>query len=215
MELTPEILLKAYASGLFPMAESADTADIFWVDPKKRGVLPLNAVHVPRRLRRTVKQRPYKVTIDTAFPTVMELCAQETSTRTETWINGTIFDLYCQLHSIKHAHSVECWEGDTLIGGLYGVRLGGAFFGESMFHRAADASKIALIYLVARMRVGGFTLLDTQFTTDHLEQFGTAEISRDAYQAQLSNALTVSADFYRLPLSSNPSEILQSVTHKS
>lgn len=215
MELTPELLLKAYACGVFPMADSRDSPDVFWVDPPERGILPLDAVHLPRRLRRTIKQAPYRITVDTAFPRVMQACAKSTANRQDTWINETILDLYSRLHDRKHAHSVECWDGEHLVGGLYGVRLSGVFFGESMFHRATDASKIALIYLVARLRVGGFTLLDTQFTTDHLSQFGTVEIPRDTYHQRLADALTRDADFYRLPLASTPSEILQSVTHKS
>lgn len=215
MELTPELLLKAYACGVFPMADSRDSPDLFWVDPPERGILPLAAVHLPRRLRRTIKQAPYRVTVDTAFRRVMQACAQSTANRKDTWINETILDLYSRLHERQHAHSVECWDGDDLVGGLYGVRIGGAFFGESMFHRATDASKIALMYLVARLRVGGFTLLDTQFTTDHLSQFGTAEIPRDAYHQHLAEAVSVEADFYRLPAESTPSAIIQSVTHKS
>jgi leucyl/phenylalanyl-tRNA--protein transferase len=215
VELTPELLLKAYACGVFPMADSRDSPDVFWVDPPERGILPLDAVHLPRRLRRTIKQAPYRVTIDTAFSRVMQACAQSTANRKDTWINETILHLYSRLHERKHAHSVECWDGNELVGGLYGVRIGGAFFGESMFHRATDASKIALMYLVARLRVGGFTLLDTQFTTDHLSQFGTAEIPRGTYHQRLAQAVLVDADFYRLPAASTPSEIIQSVTHRS
>ncbi|MEM9879581.1 MAG: leucyl/phenylalanyl-tRNA--protein transferase [Pseudomonadota bacterium] len=215
MDLTPDLILKAYACGVFPMADSSDSADVYWVDPKKRGILPLGSVHVPRRLRRTIKQAPYDVRIDTAFHDVMQHCAERTNQRSETWINSAIFELYGRLFRMGYAHSVECWQGDTLVGGLYGVRMGAAFFGESMFHRATDASKIALMYLVARLRIGGFMLLDTQFITDHLKQFGTIEISRDDYHARLEEALPMQADFYRLSAASNPSDILQSVTQRS
>lgn len=197
------------------MAESSDSPDVFWVDPPERGILPLEHVHVPKRLARTIKQQPYDVRVDTDFRGVMRLCAQTTAARDNTWINDTILDLYGQLHDRGNAHSVECWRGDELVGGLYGVSIYGAFFGESMFHRATDASKIALIYLAARLRSGGYRLLDTQFVTDHLSQFGTAEISREAYQDRLSKALELDADFYRLPLASTPSEVLQSVTQTS
>jgi len=215
VELTPDLVLKAYACGVFPMADSAGSAEVYWVDPKKRGILPLETVHLPRRLKRTIKQAPYDVRIDSAFTEVMQLCAQATDQRKETWINSSIFDLYGRLFRMGYAHSVECWKDGNLVGGLYGVRMGGAFFGESMFHRATDASKIALMYLVARLRVGGFKLLDTQFITDHLKQFGTIEIDRDDYHDRLEEALPLSADFYRLPAASTPSEILQSVTQRS
>lgn len=215
MELSPDIVLKAYASGMFPMADSADSPDVYWVDPDQRGILSLDGFHISKRLKRTIRQSPFRVSVDTAFEKVMQLCAQSVSNRKDTWINETIFSLYSQLHTRGNAHSIECWHGEDLVGGLYGVRLGGAFFGESMFHRASDASKIALAYLVARLRVGGFALLDTQFITDHLMQFGTTEIPRVEYQTLLAKALPISADFYRLPALSTPSEILQSATQRS
>lgn len=215
MELTPDLLLKAYACGLFPMAESSDSPDLYWVEPKMRGILPLDSVHVPRSLAKMIKRAPFDVRVDTAFRQVMALCAQSTPDRRETWINADIVRLYGELHDMGSAHSIECWQGDALVGGLYGVRLGGAFFGESMFHRARDASKIALMYLVARLRVGGFVLLDTQFTTEHLRQFGVLDISRDDYQERLTVALPTEADFYRLSSDAEPATILQSVTHKS
>ncbi|MEM7569205.1 MAG: leucyl/phenylalanyl-tRNA--protein transferase [Pseudomonadota bacterium] len=215
MELTPDLLIKAYACGLFPMAENSKSEDLFWVEPKERGILPLDAVHVPRSLAKTIRKQPFRVTIDTAFDDVMRLCAQMTPKRKETWINADILRLYGALHAMGQAHSVECWDGGALVGGLYGVRLGGAFFGESMFHRATDASKIALIHLVARLRVGGFSLLDTQFTTDHLAQFGVIEIPRDAYQDRLATALEERGDFHQLPLDAAPETVLQSVTHRS
>lgn len=215
MDLTADLLLRAYAGGIFPMAESGDTQDVFWVDPPERGILPLDGVHVPKRLARTIKQRPYEVRVNAAFRKVMRLCAQTADNRESTWINDTLLDLYGQLHDRGHAHSVECWHRGELVGGLYGVSLYGAFFGESMFHRAPNASKIALIYLVARLRSGSYQLLDTQFTTDHLNQFGTVEISRKDYQKRLSQALKIDGNFYRLPAASTPSEILQSVTQTS
>lgn len=215
MELTTDLLLKAYASGLFPMAETAASKELYWVEPKLRGILPLEGVHVPRRLARTMKQTPYDVRVDTAFRDVMHQCAKPCANRKDTWINPEILRLYGELHDLGCAHSVECWSGRSLVGGLYGVRLGGAFFGESMFHRATDASKIALIYLVARLRVGGFHLLDTQFTTQHLEQFGVIEISQAAYQDRLMDALPIQGDFYRLSSDASPEVILQSVTQRS
>ncbi|MEO0410219.1 MAG: leucyl/phenylalanyl-tRNA--protein transferase [Pseudomonadota bacterium] len=197
------------------MAENARSRDLYWVEPKHRGILPLESVHIPRRLARTIKKAPYEVRCDTAFRDVMRLCAQPFSNRQDTWINPEILRLYGELHDIGSAHSVECWSGGKLVGGLYGVRIGGAFFGESMFHRATDASKIALMYLVARLRVGGFQLLDTQFTTDHLEQFGVIEIAQEAYKERLMDVLPTQADFYRLSPNVSPEVVLQSVTHRS
>ena len=190
--LTPRVLLNAYAHGLFPMAESAEAADLYWFDPEWRGILPLDGFHVPRRLRRTVRQGGFEVRVDSAFRAVMEACA---GARPETWINREIVDVYCRLHFSGHAHSVECWRGRELAGGLYGVSLGGAFFGESMFSREPDASKVALVHLVARLRRGSFALLDTQFVTEHLSQFGAVEIPRDGYRDLLAAAITLPADF--------------------
>ncbi len=193
--LDPALLLRAYAAGLFPMADSHDAPDIFWVEPKARGILPLDGFHCPGRLARTLRSESFTHHIDCDFPGVMRACAAATADRRETWINDTILDAYQELHRMGHAHSVECWQGDRLVGGLYGVRIGGAFFGESMFTRVRDASKCAFAHLVARLRVGGFRLLDTQFLTEHLARFGVIEISRSAYRARLSDALTVTADF--------------------
>jgi leucyl/phenylalanyl-tRNA---protein transferase len=193
--LTPEILLQAYAAGIFPMAESADDADLFWVDPKRRGIIPLDAFHVPRRLKRLLRRGRFTVRADTAFTAVMRGCAEASETRPSTWINDEILRLYSALYARGMAHSVECWHGSELVGGLYGVALGAAFFGESMFSRVTDASKVALVHLVARLRLGGYRLLDTQFLTPHLAQFGAIEISRARYHRLLAEALRYRAVF--------------------
>lgn len=188
-EITPDLLLRAYAHGLFPMADDAESEDLFWLDPPMRGVLPLDGFVIPRRLRRTVRRGRFELRFDTAFDEVMRACAAPAPDRPKTWINDRILALYTALHAIGHAHSVECWADGKLAGGLYGVALGGAFFGESMFSRATDASKVALVHLVAALREGGFTLLDTQFTTPHLARFGGREIPQADYKAQLARAL--------------------------
>ena len=188
--LTPEILLRAYAEGLFPMAERRGDPTLYWVSPEKRGIIPLDAFHVPHRLARTVRSGAFTVTADTAFRDVMEACAAPAPGREETWINDEILRLYCALHSSGHAHSVECWQNGKLVGGLYGVRLGAAFFGESMFSRARDASKVALVALVDGLKRGGFVLLDSQFITAHLAHFGAVEIPREQYLMKLANALS-------------------------
>lgn len=193
MDLTPDLLLRAYRVGLFPMAETRGDFRLYWLDPELRGVLPLDAFHLPRRLRRTVLGERYRVTTDCDFAAVIAACAEATSDRPETWINPVIERLFIALHRMGHAHSVEAWDGDRLVGGLYGLAIGGAFFGESMFSRARDASKVALVHLVARLRLGGFGLLDTQFVTQHLAQFGTAEVPREAYRAQLTAAVDLPA----------------------
>jgi len=187
--LTPEILLRAYAEGLFPMAERRGDPTLYWVSPEKRGIIPLNFFHVPHRLARTVRSGRFTVTADKAFPDVMRACAAPSPGREETWINTEILRLYTALHSGGHAHSVECWQAGELVGGLYGVRLGAVFFGESMFSSARDASKVALVHLVEGLRRGGFALLDTQFITPHLARFGAIEISRELYLAKLADAL--------------------------
>lgn len=191
----PEELLACYARGTFPMADGRDDPRLFLVDPDQRGVLPLDQVHFPRRLKRTVRTTPFVVTIDLAFREVVEACAAPSGDRTETWINQPIVELYDGLYRRGHGHSVEVWQNDNLIGGLYGVRLGAAFFGESMFSRARDASKIALVHLVAHLIAGGFKLLDTQFLTDHLAQFGTIEIPRSTYKDALAVAIKASSTF--------------------
>lgn len=197
LDLTPDMLLRAYAIGVFPMAEDRDDPELFWVDPRLRGVIPLDAFHVPRRLRRTVRGKRFEITFDRDFHAVIEACADATQARPQTWINERIITLYTSLYHLGHAHSVECWRDGALAGGLYGITLGGAFFGESMFSLETDASKVALVHLVARLRAGGFTLLDSQFVTAHLSQFGAREIPRAAYRVQLAEALKVDADFYR------------------
>lgn len=179
--LTPQILLRAYAEGLFPMAERRDDPTLYWVSPERRGIIPLDRFHVPRRLSRTVRSRRFTVTSDTAFSAVMQNCAEPAPGREQTWINDGILRLYAALHAGGHAHSVECWRDGELAGGLYGVTLGGAFFGESMFSRERDASKVALVHLVEGLRRGGFVLLDTQFLTPHLAGFGAVEIPRAHY----------------------------------
>ena len=194
--LTPKLLLGAYASGIFPMAESRHDRGLFWVDPDVRGVLPFEAFHIPRRLRRTLRRRPYQIRCDAAFDDVLVGCAEVTSDRPETWINQEIEGLYRALFDMGFAHTVECWEDGELVGGLYGVSLGAAFFGESMFSRARDASKVALCHLVARLERGGYRLLDTQFVTDHLRQFGAVEIARSKYRDMLANAMRHQATFH-------------------
>ena len=193
--LTPDILLAAYAAGVFPMAESADDPELFWVDPHRRGILPLDAFHVPRRLRRLVRQGSFEVRCDTAFEAVIRACAEATEKRPNTWINDEIVRLYAGLFAREAAHSVECWREGALVGGLYGVSLGAAFFGESMFSRESDASKVALVHLVARLRFGGYRLLDTQFLTPHLARFGGIEITRARYHRLLADALAYRAFF--------------------
>jgi leucyl/phenylalanyl-tRNA--protein transferase len=193
--LTPELLLRAYAMGVFPMAEDREDPELFWVDPRMRGIIPLAKFHVPKRLRRVLRSPRFDVTFDENFEAVIEGCATATTLRPRTWINDRIITLYSTLHHMGHAHSVECWLDNELVGGLYGVSMRGAFFGESMFNRHAEASKVALVYLVLRLRSSGFILLDTQFITNHLSRFGAREISRDAYRKLLATALKTDADF--------------------
>lgn len=193
--LTPDLLLRAYAAGIFPMAEDADDPEVFWVDPDERGVLPLDAFHLSHRLRRTVRQDLFEIRCDDAFEAVMRGCAEPRPERPRTWINDEIVRLYTALFRLGFAHCVESWHGRELVGGLYGVALGGAFFGESMFSRVSDASKVALAHLVARLRLGRFRLLDTQFVTHHLRQFGAQEIPRALYRRQLAAALAADAHF--------------------
>lgn len=203
--LTPSLLLQAYQVGLFPMSEGRDDPDIFWVDPTLRGVFPLDGFHISRSLARRIRQSPFKVTFDTAFADVMRGCAD----RPETWINDTILELYTHLFDNGFAHSVEIWEGDDLVGGVYGVAIGAAFFGESMFSRRKDASKIALAYLVDRLRQSGFTLFDTQFITPHLASLGAVEIPRAEYQRLLDAALQGSARFDAISRAPAPYDVLQ------
>jgi len=198
IEITPEVLLKAYACGIFPMAESADDPALFWIEPEKRGVIPLDRFHMPGRLARTVQSDRFTITVDRDFDAVLDGCAQPWPGRPRTWINARIRLLYRKLYERRHCHSLEVYEGDALVGGLYGVTLGGAFFGESMFHRARDASKVALVHLVARLKAGGFRLLDTQFVTDHLRTFGAIEVPRRQYHKLLEAALSGEGDFSAL-----------------
>jgi leucyl/phenylalanyl-tRNA---protein transferase len=200
-EITPEVLLRAYACGIFPMAESADDPTLFWVEPEMRGVIPLDGFRVASRLARTVRSDAFTVTVNTAFKAVIAGCAAPQEGREDTWINTRIRDLYGGLHALGHCHSVEVWQDGDLAGGLYGVSLGRAFFGESMFHRARDASKVALVHLVARLIAGRFELLDTQYVTEHLKSFGAIEVPRRRYAALLDKAIKGRpADFLRLPV---------------
>ena len=211
LELTPELVLRAYGAGVFPMADSAGATDVYWVDPRKRGILPLNGFHLSRSLRKRLLRADYRVRVDMAFDAVLDACAD----RAETWINPTIRQLFVDLNRMGHAHSIEVWQGDELIGGLYGLRLGAAFFGESMFSRQRDGSKIALAWLVARLRAGEFTLLDTQFTTPHLESMGARAVPRAHYHELLERALARRGDFYSLPADASAELVVQLITHRS
>jgi leucyl/phenylalanyl-tRNA---protein transferase len=195
VDITPEVLLKAYACGIFPMAESADDPALYWIEPERRGIIPFDRFHVPGRLARTVRSDRFTVAVDRDFDAVLDGCSQPMPGRTRTWINGRIRNLYRKLYQRGDCHTVEVYEHDELVGGLYGVSLGRAFFGESMFHRARDASKVALVHLVARLKAGHYRLLDTQFVTEHLRTFGAVEVSRPAYHRLLDAALVGDGDF--------------------
>lgn len=212
IEITPQVLLKAYSCGIFPMAESADDPALYWIEPQHRGLLPLDAVNVPSRLQRTIRNTPFDVRIDTDFAGTIDGCASARPGRQSTWINARIRSLYGELFALGHCHTVEVWDGDRLVGGLYGVALKGAFFGESMFSFERDSSKIALIYLCARLIHGGFNLLDTQFVTQHLRQFGALEIGRAAFHRRLERALSVEANFNALPADTSRERIIEIVT---
>jgi leucyl/phenylalanyl-tRNA--protein transferase len=211
LELSPTLILRAYAAGVFPMADGAETDGVFWVDPRQRGVFPLDGFHVPRRLARTLRAGRFAVTVDRDFEAVIDACAD----RDETWINGDIRRLYVALHRMGYAHSVEARLEGRLVGGLYGVRMGGAFFGESMFHRATDASKVALVHLAVRLKLGGYQLLDTQFVTPHLQQFGTLEIPRAEYRQRLTRAIGKPARFQGVVSMAEVEAFLQSTTQTS
>jgi leucyl/phenylalanyl-tRNA--protein transferase len=211
IEITPQVLLKAYACGIFPMAESADDPALYWIEPPLRGILPLSNVHVPRRLARTVRQGTFEVRVDSDFEGVIAGCAASRPGRRTTWINPKIRSLYRELYRTGYCHTVETWNGGRLVGGLYGVALNGAFFGESMFSTARDASKVALVFLCARLLHGGFTLLDTQFVTEHLKQFGTVEIDRAEFHKLLEKALARQAEFHALPTDVSPQWVLDIV----
>ena len=213
--LSPDIVLRAYAVGLFPMAEHHNDATLYWIDPEKRGMLPLERFRIPRRLRRTVRKNLFQVKCDTAFEDVIRYCAEPANDRKDTWINDEIIKLYVDLFEMGRAHSVETWLDGKLVGGLYGVTLGSAFFGESMFSRVTDASKVALVHLVARLKLGQFTLLDTQFVTNHLHQFGAVEIHRSGYRHLLSSALEKTAKFKREIGQRELYKFIQSTTHTS
>jgi leucyl/phenylalanyl-tRNA---protein transferase len=200
VDITPEVLLKAYACGIFPMAESADDPALYWIEPERRGIIPLDRFHVPSRLARTVRADRFTVAIDHDFDGVLDGCSEPMPGRTRTWINGRIRNLYRKLYQRGDCHTVEVYEHDELVGGLYGVSLGRAFFGESMFHRARDASKVALVHLVARLKAGHYRLLDTQFVTEHLRTFGAVEVSRPAYHRLLDAALVGDGDFGALAI---------------
>ncbi len=216
IEITPQVLLKAYACGIFPMAESARDNALYWIEPEHRGILPLDQVHVPRSLARTIRRGGFEIKVDNDFAAVIEGCAAPRAGRRSTWINQRIRNLYADLFDLGHCHTIEVWRDDKLIGGLYGVHLGRAFFGESMFSLARDASKIALVYLVARLKYGGFTLLDTQFVTDHLARFGTVEVDREEFQRLLEDALADGeGQFSSLSSDMSPSGILQLVSQTS
>src|SRR5258706_7389103 len=208
--ITPQILLKAYAAGIFPMAESAEDNALYWVEPEERGIFPLDGLRISRTLRKRIRQRRFDVRVDTAFNDVIAACAERAPDRKTTWINQRIKSLYGQLYRMGCCHSVECWRSNRLVGGLYGVRIGAAFFGESMFSREPDASKVALVHLVARLKAGGFHLLDAQFTTAHLKQFGAIDVDRRVYQEMLDEAIGDTADFHYLG-GATSDVILQSV----
>ncbi len=207
VEITPEVLLKAYACGIFPMAESAEDLALYWIEPERRGIIPLDRFHIPDRLKRTVRSNRFTVLVDRDFDAVIAGCCQPMPGRTRTWINVRIRSLYRKLYERGNCHTVEVYADSELVGGLYGVSLGRAFFGESMFHRSRDASKVALVHLVARLKAGGYCLLDTQFVTDHLRMFGAYEVSRCAYHKLLDAALIGEGDFAALPINRSVSGV--------
>jgi leucyl/phenylalanyl-tRNA--protein transferase len=200
VDITPEVLLKAYACGIFPMAESAEDPALYWIEPEKRGIIPLHDFHIPHRLARTVRTTTLTVAVDRDFDAVIAGCAEPQAGRTRTWINDRIRKLYRRLYERRHCHTVEVYDDGALVGGLYGVSLGAVFFGESMFHRTRDTSKIALVHLVARLKAGGYRLLDSQFITEHLKTFGAYEVSRRQYNKMLDEALSGDGKFDALPI---------------
>jgi len=211
LEITPSLLLRAYANGVFPMSESSNSDEIYWVDPKFRGIIPLEAFHVSRSMRRFVRKGGFDVSINSDFLETVKACAD----REETWINPEIMDLYQTLHRLGYAHSVEVWQSGVMVGGVYGVSIGGAFFGESMFSRATNMSKVALIWLVARLKAGGYTLFDTQFITDHLASLGGIEISRSKYHERLEHALEIQGKFFNLGPDLSTDQVLHLSTQTS
>ena len=215
VEITPQVLLKAYACGIFPMAESAEDNALYWIEPERRGILPLDRMHVSRRLARTVRSGNFEIRVDSDFDGVIGGCANLRSGRQSTWINKRIHGLYAKLFELGHCHTIEAWRDGRLVGGLYGVHLGRAFFGESMFTLSRDASKVALVHLVARLKYGGFSLLDTQFVTNHLLRFGAIEVSRETFQRILEEALLGRADFMSLPQDYSAESAVQLVSQTS
>jgi leucyl/phenylalanyl-tRNA--protein transferase len=215
LEITPELLLQAYRIGVFPMGERRDDPKLYWLDPRLRAVLPLDGFHLPKRLARTVQRGPFEVTADTAFTDTMRACAEPRPGHPESWINDPILALYGELFARGHAHSIECRRDGELVGGLYGVSVGAAFFGESMFSRERDASKVALVHLVARLIKGSFRLLDCQFMTEHLRSFGAIEIQRDDFRALLADAVERTASFQRDLGGADPCAIVQASTRTS
>ena len=211
LQITPNLLMRAYRAGIFPMAESRDSTELFWLDPRRRGIIQLEGFHISRSLARRIRRGGFRVSTDEAFRPVMEACAA----REETWINDQILDLFCTLHARGHAHSLEIWEGEVLAGGVYGLAIGGAFFGESMFSARRDGSKLALAYLVQRLRHGGFTLFDTQFLTPHLASLGGIEVPRARYHAMLNEAIRRDADFNRQQGQPDVQSVLQLSTQTS
>jgi leucyl/phenylalanyl-tRNA--protein transferase len=207
--ITPKILLQAYAVGIFPMAETAEDNALYWVEPEERGIIPLRGLLISNSLRKQVRRQTFEIRIDSAFADVIEACAAKTKTRKLTWINTRIRTLYNQLHNIGHCHSVECWRHGKLVGGLYGVKIGAAFFGESMFSRETDASKVALVHLVARLNAGGFQLLDAQFMNPHLKTLGAIVMSKTDYKELLPSAIVAPADFNRFTDDSDPARVLE------
>ncbi|WP_411820712.1 leucyl/phenylalanyl-tRNA--protein transferase [Hyphococcus formosus] len=214
-EISVDELLKAYTLGYFPMARSRDDNQTVWILPDERGVIPLDDFHIPKRLLRFVKKDPFEIRINTAFDQVINACAETTKARPDTWINDAIIEAYTELHFQGLAHSVECWDNDKLVGGLYGVSLGAAFCGESMFSRATNASKVAMVHLIGRLIVGGFDFIDAQFYNDHLTQFGLIGMVDKDYQVILRDALMQDADFFAAPDQFSTSLVLQSITQTS
>jgi len=215
VDITPQVLIKAYSCGIFPMAECAEDHALYWIDPEQRGILPLDNFHIPKSLRKTIRKQKFEIRVDNNFNKIIDGCAQSKPGRRSTWINQRIRDLYGQLFRLGHCHTIEAWQNDKLVGGLYGVHIGGVFFGESMFSHVRDASKVALVYLIARLKRGNFELLDTQFVTDHLRQFGAIEVSRERFQGLLDGSLKVRSDFLGLSADASPDDILQLVSQTS
>jgi len=212
INITPQVLLKAYSCGIFPMAESADDPALYWIEPEHRGILPLDEIHISRRMKKTLRSEPFEICVDRDFQGVIDGCAGEGPARPSTWINDRIRELYSELFDMGHCHTIEAWADGKLLGGLYGVHLHGAFFGESMFSRARDASKVTLLHLVAHLIKGGFKLLDTQFVTEHLSQFGTEEVGREKFQKLLDQALKADGDFPKIDARLGGAEVVEIIT---